>query len=76
MSAAVTADGRTVALDEASMQKSGTATNPGYRVRLSIALARTGDKAAARREVETYLRNQKELSQKEVNDAHTVLASL
>ncbi|MEP6945729.1 MAG: tetratricopeptide repeat protein [Acidobacteriota bacterium] len=63
---------KAVALDE----KSGKNENPGYRVHLADALARTGDKIAARREVETSLRYQNALSPKEINDARNVLASL
>ena len=63
---------KAVALDE----KSGTSANPGYRVRLGMALAHTGDKVSARREVETSLKYENALSQREVNDAKSVLASL
>ncbi len=63
---------KAVALDD----KSGKNANPGYRVRLGQALASAGDKVSARREVETSLRFQKELSQKEMSDARSVLASL
>ena len=48
----------------------------GYRVRLATALAMSGDKASARREVETSLRSENELSQQESADARKVLASL
>ncbi len=63
---------KAIALDE----KSGKAATPGYRVRLGIALASSGDKVSARREVETSLRNESEMSQQEVTDAKKVLASL
>ena len=63
---------KAVALDE----KSGGKPNPGYRVRLGSALARSGDKAGARREIEASLRFQNELSPKELGDAKSVLASL
>lgn len=63
---------KAVAIDE----KSGNAVNPGYRVRLGEALAAAGDKASARREVETSLKFEDVLSQQEANDARRVLASL
>ena len=66
---------KAVALDEVSTQKNGVAPTPGYRVRLGLALAKTGDKAAARREAETSLRRIDELTQKEVSDAKNILAS-
>ena len=67
---------KAVALDEANIQKTGTAATPGYRVRLGMALAKTGDKESARREAETSLRKINELSQREVSDARGILASL
>ncbi len=63
---------KAVAIDE----KSGKTANPGYRVRLSIALASSGDKASARREVETSLRSQAAMTEQELSDAKSVLAKL
>ncbi len=63
---------KAIALDE----KSGKPATAGYRVRLATALAMAGDKASARREVETSLRSENELSQQESADARKVLASL
>ncbi len=63
---------KAVAIDE----KSGNNSNPGYRVRLGSALARAGDKAGARREIETSLKFQNALTSKEIGDAKSVLASL
>ena len=63
---------KAVALDE----KSGRSANPGYRVRLGVALASAGDKASARREVETSLRSQSEMTEQEVSDAKGLLAKL
>lgn len=62
---------KAVALDE----KGGSEKNPGYRIRLGNALAHAGDKVAARREVEGSLRFQSVMSQKEINDARSMLAS-
>ncbi|MBK9529746.1 MAG: tetratricopeptide repeat protein [Acidobacteria bacterium] len=67
---------KAVALEEASAKRNGVAPNPGYRVRLGMALAKAGDKASAKREVETSLQRADFLSQREVNDAKNVLASL
>jgi cellulose synthase operon protein C len=63
---------KAVALDSMN----GKSANPGYRVRLANALAHAGDKTAARREAETSLQSQGSLSQKEINDARNLLASL
>ena len=63
---------KAIAIDE----RSGKPATAGYRVRLATALAMAGDKASARREVETSLRSESELSQQEVVDAKKVLASL
>lgn len=40
---------KAVALEEANAKKSGIAPNPGYRVRLGMALAKSGDRASAHR---------------------------
>ncbi len=63
---------KAIALDE----RSGRPETAGYRVRLATALSMAGDKASARREVETSLRSADELSQQEVADAKRILASL
>jgi cellulose synthase operon protein C len=60
----------------AAEQASGTPTNPGYRLRLGMALAKTGDKASARRELETSLRYTDALSPRDRADARNALASL
>ncbi|MBP9664562.1 MAG: tetratricopeptide repeat protein, partial [Pyrinomonadaceae bacterium] len=67
---------KAVAIEEANARKSGSAPNPGYRVRLGMALAKAGDKTSARREVETSLRSIDVLTQREVKEAKDVLASL
>jgi tetratricopeptide (TPR) repeat protein len=67
---------KAVALDDANAQKNGTKPNAGYRVRLGMALAKSGDKASARREVETSLRSMDRLTQREIVDARNVLSSL
>lgn len=55
-------------------EKSGRPANAGYRVRLGMALARSGDRASARREAEAGLRFINELTQQEAADAKRVLA--
>jgi tetratricopeptide (TPR) repeat protein len=67
---------KAVALDAADARRSGRAETPAYRLRLSQALARAGDKPNARREVEVALQNQKDLSESEVQDARNLLAGL
>ena len=67
---------KAVAIEEANAQKTRQAPDPGYRVRLGMALAKAGDRASARREVETSLQNAGVLTQREVKEAKTVLASL
>lgn len=62
---------RAIELDE----KSGKEANPGYRVRLGMALASAGDRASARREAEVSLRNANGLTQQEVAQARQVLAA-
>lgn len=67
---------KAVALDEADAQRTGQAVNPAYRLRLGTALASAGDKMNARKEVAFALENQNSLSQKELQDAQILLASL
>lgn len=67
---------KAVALDNTNTQKLGTSPNPGYRVRLGMALAKAGDKVSARREVETSLQRVDVLSQREIRDAKSILANL
>jgi len=67
---------KAVALDEADARRTGAAPNPAFRLRLGTALASAGDKLSARREVETSLANEQSLSQKEAQDAKSLLAGL
>lgn len=66
---------KAVTLDEAQAQKSGKGVTPGYRVRLAKALASAGDRASAKREVETSLQKAG-LSSTEAQDAKGLLATL
>jgi tetratricopeptide (TPR) repeat protein len=67
---------KAVTLDEANANKTGVAATPGYRVRLGLALAKAGDKMSARREAATSLRSINELTQREISDAKSILATL
>ncbi len=67
---------KAVAVEQSAAQKTGSIPVPGYRVRLGMALAKAGDKESARREVETSLRQIANLSQREIQDARSVLATL
>ncbi len=66
---------KAVSMDEAEATRSGVAPNPGYRLRLGQALASAGDKPNARKEVETALKNEKDLSDQEKQDARNLLAT-
>jgi tetratricopeptide (TPR) repeat protein len=65
---------KAVAMDEQSRKNLGA--NPSYRIRLGMALAKNGDKAAARREIELSLRSVGELNNAEAAEAKRILASL
>jgi tetratricopeptide (TPR) repeat protein len=67
---------KAVALDAAEAIRLRQPETPGYRLRLGQALAASGDKPSARREVEVALQNQKDLSEREVQDARNLLAGL
>lgn len=66
---------KAVALDESNAKRLGVAVNPGYRLRLGTALASSGDRANARREVESSLANEASLSKKEAQEARNLLAT-
>ena len=67
---------KAVALDEAEARQTNTNVNSAYRLRLGMALASAGDRFSAKREVETSLQNGKNLSEREMQDARNLLASL
>lgn len=67
---------KAVALDASDAARENRKPNPAYRLRLGQALAQAGDRARARREVETALQNQRDLSEEETQNAKTLLASL
>jgi Tfp pilus assembly protein PilF len=64
---------KAVALDIADASKTGRNPNAGYRLRLGQAYTSAGDKANGRKEIELALRNEKSLSQKEVQEAKNML---
>ncbi len=67
---------KAVVLDSAQAVRAGRSPNPGYRVRLAMALASSGDKASSRKEAENALRDEKKLSQQEVQDARNLMKNL
>lgn len=67
---------KAVALDETESKRTGAPINPAFRLRLATALASSGDKAAARREVETSLQNSNGLSPQEAENAKSLLSTL
>jgi len=67
---------KAVSLDEAEAVRTGSAVNPAYRLRLGMALASAGDKPNARREVETALKREQNLSREEVQEARNLLGNL
>lgn len=67
---------RAVALDEADAKRNGKGVNPSYRLRLATILASAGDKVSARKEVESSLQNERNLSEKEAQEAKSLLATL
>lgn len=67
---------KAVVLGDTEAAKSGIQANSGYRLRLGMALASAGDKPSAKKEVEISLQNAGNLSEKEMQDARNLLASL
>jgi tetratricopeptide (TPR) repeat protein len=67
---------KAVSLDEAIARKSHIMPSPTYRFHLGVALAAKGDKAGARREIETALRLSEKTSFPEADEARKTLATL
>ena len=67
---------KAVALDAADSARTGSPVNPAYRLRLGQSLAAVGDRTNARKEIETALRNQKDLNESEMRSAQDLLARL
>jgi tetratricopeptide (TPR) repeat protein len=67
---------KATAIDVAEASKTGRNPNPAYRLRLGTALASSGDKPSAKKEVEIALRSEKDLSKEDAQSAKNLLSSL
>jgi tetratricopeptide (TPR) repeat protein len=67
---------KAVAMEAAQSALRGRQPNPAYNLRLGIALAALGDKQSARKEVEIALRNEKDLSNNDAQNAKSLLETL
>jgi tetratricopeptide (TPR) repeat protein len=67
---------KAVSVDEQAARQSNALPSPTYRYHLGVALAAKGDKAGARREIETALRLGEKANFAEVNEAKKTLATL
>jgi tetratricopeptide (TPR) repeat protein len=67
---------KAVSVDEAMARKSNSLPSPTYRFHLGVALAAKGDKAGARREIETALRLSEKSNFPEADEARKTLATL
>jgi hypothetical protein len=65
-----------VSVDEAAARKSNTSPTPTYHFHLGVALAAKGDKAGARREIESALRLSEQTGFPEADEARKTLATL
>ena len=67
---------KAVTVDEAAARRSNGTPTPIYHFHLGVALAAKGDKAGARREIESALRLSEKMSFPEANEARKALATL
>jgi len=67
---------KAVSVDEAIARKTNIMPSPTYRFHLGVALAAKGDKAGARREIETALRLSEKTNFPEADEARKTLATL
>ncbi|HYR75338.1 MAG TPA: tetratricopeptide repeat protein [Pyrinomonadaceae bacterium] len=67
---------KAVTIDEAEARRSNSTPSPIYRYHLGMALAGKGDKAGARREIETALRLSEKTKFTEAEEARKTLAAL
>jgi tetratricopeptide (TPR) repeat protein len=67
---------KAVSVDETLARKGNIVPSPTYRFHLGVALAAKGDKAGARREIETALRLSEKTNFPEANEARKTLATL
>jgi len=67
---------KAVSMDEAAARSTNGVPSPTYRFHLGVTLAAKGDKAGARREIETALRLGEKTSFAEVDEARKALAAV
>ena len=67
---------KAVTVDEAQARRSNSNPSPIYRYHLGVALAGKGDKAGAKRELETALRLSEKARFAEADEARKALATL
>lgn len=67
---------KAVAVDETAARRNNGTPSPTYRYHLGVALAAKGEKAAARREIESALRLSEKVSFPEADEARKTLATL
>ncbi len=67
---------KAVALDIADAEKVNKTPNPTYRFRLGSAFAAVGDKVNARKELESALKNEKNLSKEDLQTAKGLISGL
>jgi len=67
---------KAVAVDEEAARRSNGLPTPTYHFHLGVALAATGDKAGARREIENALRLSAKANFPETDEARKALAKL
>jgi tetratricopeptide (TPR) repeat protein len=67
---------KAVAVDEAAARKNNGTPSPAYHYHLGVALAATGDKTSARREIQSALRLSEKTKFPEADDARKTLATL
>jgi tetratricopeptide (TPR) repeat protein len=67
---------KAVAVDENAARRNNGTPSPTYRYHLGVALAAKGEKAAARREIESALRLSEKVSFPEADEARKALATL
>lgn len=67
---------KAVAVDESAARRNNSTPSPTYRYHLGVALAAKGEKAAARREIESALRLSEKVHFPEADEARKALATL
>jgi len=67
---------KAISADEQAAKRNNSQPSPTYRFHLGVALAAKGDKAAARKEIETALRLGEKTNFAEASEARKALATL